>query len=74
MLYTNDADPLYIQLYNQLREDIECGKLGKGQRMHSERLLAAEHGISRVTARMALKCLADQGYIIIEPQKGARVL
>lgn len=74
MLYINGADPLYLQLYNQLRVDIENGKLGKGQRLLSERRLAVEFGISRVTARMALKYLADQGYIHIVPNKGALVL
>lgn len=74
MLFTNDVNPLYLQLYNQIRDDIESGKIGKGQKLLSERKLAAEHGISRVTARMALQCLADKGYILIEPHKGARVL
>ena len=74
MLYTNGVDPLYLQLFNQLRVDIESGRYGKGQRLLSDRRLAAEHGISRVTARMALKCLADQGYVFIEPNKGALVL
>ena len=74
MLYINGADPLYLQLYNQLRVNIESGRFGKGQRLLSERRLAAEHGISRVTARMALRYLADQGYVYIEPNKGALVL
>ncbi len=74
MLYINGADPLYLQLCNQLRSDIENGKLGKGQKLLSERRLAAEYGISRVTARMALKCLHEQGYVFIEPHIGAYVL
>ena len=74
MLYINSPDPLYLQLYNQIRVDIENGKLGKGQRLLSERRLAAVHGISRVTARMALRYLADQGYVRIEPHKGALVI
>jgi DNA-binding GntR family transcriptional regulator len=74
MLYINGADPLYLQLYNQLRLEIETGKLGRGQRLLSERRLAAEYGISRMTARMALKYLADKGYVYIEPNKGALVL
>ena len=74
MLYINGADPLYLQLFNQLRLDIENGRFDKGQRLLSERRLAAKYGISRVTARMALKCLSDQGYVYIEPNKGALVL
>jgi DNA-binding GntR family transcriptional regulator len=74
MLYINGADPLYLQLYNQIRAEIDSGKLGEGQKLLSERRLAAEHGISRVTARMALQCLAESGYILIEPHKGAQVL
>ena len=74
MLYMNGADPLYLQLSNQIRHEIESGKLDRGQRLLSERRLAVEYGISRVTARMALKCLQDQGYVLIEPKLGAYVL
>lgn len=74
MLYTKTADPLYLQLYSKLRDEIRSGKLCQGQMLPSERRLAAEYGISRVTVRMALKYLAVQGYVLIEPQKGARVL
>ena len=74
MLHINGTDPLYLQLYNHIRDDIESGKLYKGQRLQSERRLAAEYGISRVTARMALQYLEENGYITIEPQRGARVL
>lgn len=74
MLYINGADPLYLQLCNQLRSDIENGKLEKGQKLPAERRLAAEYGISRITARMALQCLQEQGYVTVEPQKGSLVL
>lgn len=74
MLHINGADPLYLQLYHHIRADIECGKLAKGQKIKSERKLAAEYGISRVTARMALQCLEENGFITIEPNKGACVL
>ena len=74
MLYINGTDPLYIQLCNQLRTDIENGRLEKGQKLLSERRLAAEYGISRLTARMALQCLQDRVMSLIEPQIGAYVL
>ncbi len=74
MLYINGTDPLYIQLCNQLRSDIENGRLKKGQKLLSERRLAAEYGISRLTARMALHCLQEQGYVTVKPQTGALVL
>jgi GntR family transcriptional regulator len=74
MLYTSGVDPLYLQLYNQLRVDIENGKYGKGQKLLSESKLAAVHGISRMTARMALQLLAEQGFVTIEPNRGALVL
>jgi len=74
MLYINGADPLYLQLCNKLRSDIENGRLEKGKKLLSERRLAAEYGISRLTARMALQNLQEQGYVIVEPKKGALVL
>ena len=60
--------PLYQQLYYHLRHKIESGYYRVGSRLPSERQLAAEYGISRLTARKALQLLTVHGYI--EPRQG----
>ena len=74
MLYMNAEEPVYVQLCRHLRAEIESGKIKPGEMLRSERRLAAEYGINRKTARMALKELQNQGYISIEPKIGAMVL
>lgn len=49
---------------------IENGVFPPGQRLPSERPLAAQLGVSRETLRQALKDLAGQGVITSSPQRG----
>jgi GntR family transcriptional regulator len=60
----NDAQPLYQQLQRALRDAIEQGALGPDDALPSERQLAAELGISRITVRKALDGLSDQGLLV----------
>ncbi len=66
---TKDA-ALHQQLYVLLRERIASGVLAPGQRLPSERQLAAEHGISRTTIRQALRWLANDNLIYSRPGSG----
>lgn len=63
MLYANSPVPLYKQLYSQLRDAIEGGEFETGRRLPSERQLAAEYGVSRLTTRRALDLLQQNGYV-----------
>lgn len=74
MLFANSPVPLYKQLYDQLRQSIESGKFDVGNRLPSERQLAAEFGISRLTARRALGLLQQDGYIHAHQGKGSYVV
>lgn len=58
------AQPLYQQLQRALREAIETGALGPDDALPSERQLASELGISRITVRKALDGLAEQGLLV----------
>lgn len=58
------ALPLYQQLQRALREAIEQGALGPDDALPSERQLAAELGISRITVRKAIDGLADEGLLV----------
>ena len=60
----HSAQPLYQQLQRALREAIESGALGPDDALPSERQLAAELGVSRITVRKAIDGLADEGLLV----------
>lgn len=55
------AVPLYYQIQQQLLLFIRSGKLKPGKSLPSEDLLSKRLGVSRMTARQALKSLCQQG-------------
>lgn len=57
-----------------LKGDIGSGRLVAGQFLPTERELAVQHGIGRMTVRRALKSLESTGLIAAEPRHGYRVL
>ncbi len=57
------GSPVYIQIHNQLRENIEGGKWQVGEKIPAERELAAEFGVSRMTLRQAIQTLVDEGIL-----------
>lgn len=61
--------PVYIQIHNHLRKDIEAGKWQIGDRIPSERDLAVTFNVSRMTLRQAIQTLVDEG--ILERRIGA---
>lgn len=65
----NGAQPLYQQLQRALREAIESRLLGPDDALPSERQLAADLGISRITVRKAIEGLAAEG--LLERRQGA---
>ncbi len=54
---------LYLQVANQLSEQIEKGVLEPGQRLPSERDLASRFGVSRPTIREAMIALEVAGVV-----------
>ena len=73
MLQANSPVPLYRQLYHHLRQAIEKGEFEVGRQLPSERKLAADHGISRLTARRAFDILRQEGYVRAYQGKGCFV-
>jgi GntR family transcriptional regulator / MocR family aminotransferase len=67
------AEPLYRQLYHQLRQLIAEGRFEPGARLPSSRLLAAEIGVARITVIQAYKQLSVEGLITIRPGAGSFV-
>jgi GntR family transcriptional regulator len=73
MLGTLDPDsslPLYQQLQRALREAIEKQVLAPEDALPSERQLAAELGISRITVRKAIEGLIDEGLLVSRQGSG----
>jgi GntR family transcriptional regulator len=62
------SSPLYHQIANSLAERIRGGELRVGDLLPSERELARDLAVSRLTVRQALSLLRQQG--LIEPQHG----
>lgn len=55
--------PVYIQIHNQIRDEIEKGKWTVGDRIPSERELATQFSVSRMTLRQAVQTLVDEGIL-----------
>ncbi|MFS0865656.1 GntR family transcriptional regulator [Fredinandcohnia sp. 179-A 10B2 NHS] len=64
-----ESTPFYKQLKEKIIEDIEVGRLKHGDKLPSERDLALQYGISRMTARHTLSILEREG--IVERRVGA---
>lgn len=64
-----ESVPFYKQLKNKIMDDIESGKLTHGDKLPSERELADQYGISRMTARHTLSILEREG--VVERRVGA---
>jgi GntR family transcriptional regulator len=65
--------PLYIQLKELLQKQIHSGEYAVGARLPSERELAAQYNVSRMTARQSLQALAQEGLISSRVGKGTFV-
>ena len=63
-------EPLYSQLYREIRDSIEKGYMEKGIRMPSIRRFSEDLGISRTTVQGAYQQLCVEGYLKSEPQRG----
>ncbi|MDY3257287.1 MAG: PLP-dependent aminotransferase family protein [Ruminococcus callidus] len=63
-------EPLYVQLYNFIRMDIESGVLTAGSKLPSKRSFAQHLGISLITVENSYSQLLTEGYIRSEVKKG----
>ena len=62
--------PLYEQIYRQIRQEIAAGVLPPGTRLPSKRSLAAHLEVSVVTVEGAYSQLLAEGYLRSEPKRG----
>lgn len=64
--------PLRHAVTDAIREHIVDGSYPPGSRLHEESL-AAELGVSRNPIREAFQVLAAEGFVVLEPRRGASV-
>ena len=55
-----ERNPIYLQVADQLREEILAGRLAPGEALPTERDLAEQFGVSRTSVREALRVLQAQ--------------
>lgn len=64
--------PLREAVVNAIRDRIVDGRFTPGSRL-AEETVAAELGVSRNPIREAFQLLASEGFVVVEPRRGARV-
>src|SRR5436190_17172473 len=73
MASSSRAAPRYRQVADLLQSGIVSGALQAGQRVPSERSIAEQHGLSRMTARQAVELLVRRGVVYRRPGSGTYV-
>ena len=68
----SEADPAETSVYELIRRDIISGQLGANARLKVSEL-ARRYASSTNPVREALQQLRGEGFVIIEPNRGARV-
>lgn len=64
---------IYSRIYNDIRQQIDSGKLLPGERLETEMELRARYGVSRETIRRALSLLEADGLIVRKVSSGTFV-
>ena len=70
MLELNSSVPLYEQLMNAIRADIDQGIFKAGEKLPTEAELEEKYAVSRITVRRAIKELCDDDILIKKQGKG----
>lgn len=67
------SKPVYVKIKELISQQIESGALVPGDKLPSERVLAQEHGLSRMTVRQAITDLVVSGALYREQGRGTFV-
>lgn len=66
--------PLYVQLYQYIKSEIEAGKIKEDSSLPSIRYLSEHLSISKNTIENAYQQLVAEGYVASKPRSGLKVL
>ena len=70
VLENKSEEPLYLQLYNYFKQEIQNGTITPGEMLPSKRKLSLHLGISQNTVETAYQQLQAEGYVEGVPRKG----
>ncbi|PCF35411.1 GntR family transcriptional regulator [Staphylococcus delphini] len=62
--------PIYIQLYDNIKQSIINGRMHEGEKLPSKRQLSQYLSVSQTTVENAYAQLVDEGYIYSQPKSG----
>lgn len=68
-----DNEPLYLRIAGNLESEIASGIIQTGEKLESERVLSERFGVSRMTARQALRHLGSKGLVETRTGQGTFV-
>ncbi len=69
-LNPHSKTPLYEQIYNYIKENIQEGRIACGEKLPSTRALSRYLDVSRSTVELAYEQLLSEGYIESQPCRG----
>ncbi|HHU6750241.1 TPA: PLP-dependent aminotransferase family protein [Staphylococcus pseudintermedius] len=64
------TQPIYIQLYENIKQSIMKGQMQEGEKLPSKRQLSQYLSVSQTTVENAYAQLIDEGYIYSRPKSG----
>ena len=70
----SSREPLYVQIYQAVIEEIRNGHLRAGEKLPSKKQLCTHLGLSQTTVENAYEMLLTEGYISSIPRSGYYVL
>ncbi|MET8381703.1 GntR family transcriptional regulator [Streptosporangium canum] len=70
----SDPRPAYLQIADDLRQEVAAGRLKLGERLPARRQLAQRYGVAVETVRRALDELARDGLISTQSTRGTYVV
>lgn len=73
IISSNSDLPIYLQIVNQIKDEILSGNIKENEMLPSMRALAKELGISFITTKRSYEELEKQGLINTIPGKGCFV-
>lgn len=74
MLLGDDAVPLYLQIKEQLKQEILAGLMSHGQKIPNELELTEQYKVSRITVRKAIDALVKMNLLVKKQGKGTYVV
>lgn len=73
IIQNSSDEPIYQQIYSQIKDTILSGKISEGELLPSIRQLSRELKVSVITTTRAYTDLENEGYIMIVQGKGCYV-